>query len=105
MANICYNTFYITCDNKQIMEKIIEKLDKLFQEELDGGISYADKIFAEGYFDSKWRFPEYLFKDFFDEFSDNTIYMRCLSEEYGMGIVSMNIYSDCHWRTPQYFDL
>lgn len=105
MANICDNKFYITCDNEQIMEKIIEKLDKLFQEYLDGEISYTDELFIEGYFGSKWSFPEHLFKDFFDEFADDTVYMRCLSEEYGMGLVFMNIYSDRHWRTPQYFDL
>lgn len=105
MANICDNKFYISCDNEQVMEKIIEKLDKLFQQTLDGEITYVDKLFIEGYFDSKWSFPEHLFEDFFDEFADDTIYMRCLSEEYGMNLVSMNIYSDCSWKTPQYFDL
>lgn len=105
MANICDNKFYITCDDSQVMDKITEKLDKLFQDKLDGEITYTDELFIEGYFDSKWSFPEYLFKDFFDEFTDDTIYMRCLSEEYGMGLVSMNIYSESHWRTPQYFDL
>lgn len=105
MANICDNKFYITCDNEQVMKKIIEKLDKLFQKTLDGEITYVDESFIEGYFDSKWSFPEHLFEDFFDEFADDTIYMRCLSEEYGMSLVSMNIYSDCSWRTPQYFDL
>ena len=105
MANICENKFYITCDDEQVLEKIIEKLDNLFQESLDGEITYDGESFIEGYFDSRWSFPEHLFEDFFDEFADDTIYMRCLSEEYGMGLVSMNIYSDCHWRTPQYFDL
>lgn len=87
------------------MEKIIEKLKKLFQENLYGIIAYADELCVEGYFESRWNFPEYLFKDFFNEFIDDSIYMRCLSEEYGMGLVSMNIYSDCHWNTPQYFNL
>ena len=105
MANICENKFYITCDDEQVLEKIIEKLDKLFQESLDGEITYDGESFIEGYFDSRWSFPEHLFEDFFDEFADDTIYMRCLSEEYGCGLVSMNIYSNGIWRTPQYFDL
>lgn len=105
MANICDNKFYISCDNEQVMGKIIEKLDKLFQNTLDGEITYVDESFIEGYFDSKWSFPEHLFENFFDEFADDTIYMRCLSEEYGMGLVSMNIYSNCNWRTSQYFNL
>ena len=38
------------------------------------------------------------------EFADDTIYMRCLSEEYGCGLVSMNVYSEGSWWEPQYFD-
>ena len=104
MANICDNKFYITCDDEQIMEKIIEKLDKLFQESLDGEISYADELFAEGYFDSKWSFPEHLFEDFFDEFADDTIYMRCLSTEYGCCYIAMNVYSEGCWWDEQTFE-
>lgn len=105
MANICSNNFYISYDNMEIREQLENKLCKLLEEKLYGEISYTDEGVIEGYFDSKWSFPDYLFNHFFDEFADDSIYMRCLSEEYGMGLVSMNIYSDCHWRNPQYFDL
>lgn len=106
MANICENKFYITCDDDEILEKICVKLDRLFQNQhLDGEITYADESFIEGFFDSRWCFPDYLFEGFFEEFADDTIYMRCLSEEYGCGLVSMNIYSNGIWKTPQYFDL
>jgi hypothetical protein len=105
MANICDNKFYIYCDSESVIEKIIEKLDTLFEDTLDGEISYATENAIEGYFDSRWAFPEDIFNDFFQEFDDDSLYMRCLSEEYGCGLVSMNIYVDGQWKNPQCFDL
>ena len=105
MANICDNKFYIYCDSESVIEKIVEKLDTLFEDTLDGEISYATENAIEGYFDSRWAFPEDIFNDFFKEFDDESLYMRCLSEEYGCGLVSMNIYVDGQWKNPQCFDL
>ena len=105
MANICDNKFYIYCDSESVIEKIVEKLDTLFEDTLDGEISYATDNAIEGYFDSRWAFPEDIFNDFFKEFDDDSLYMRCLSEEYGCGLVSMNIYVDGQWKEPQCFDL
>lgn len=105
MANICENKFYIYCDSESVIEKIVEKLDTLFEDTLDGEIYYATENAVEGYFDSRWAFPEDIFNDFFEEFDDDSLYMRCLSEEYGCGLVSMNIYVDGQWKTPQCFDL
>lgn len=105
MANICENKYYITCDNSETLNAIANKLDQVFGDRLDGEITYLDESFLEGYFDSKWSFPDHIFENFFDEFTDDTIYMRCLSEEYGCGLVSMNIYDKGEWKTPQYFDL
>lgn len=104
MANICSNKFYIFADSKEIIEKIKDKFTKILDTTLEGCIDYCDENIIEGYFDSKWDFPENVFKDFFEEFNDNSIYMRCLSEEYGNELVSMNIY-DGKWREPQYFNL
>lgn len=105
MANICENKFHIYCDSESVIEKIVEKLNTLFETTLDGEISYASDGTIEGYFDSRWAFPEDVFEDFFEEFDEDSIYMRCLSEEYGCGLVSMNIYVDGQWKEPQCFDL
>ena len=105
MANICDNKFYIYCDSESVIEKIVEKLDTLFEDTLDGEISYATENAIEGYFDSRWAFPEDIFNDFFKEFDDDSLYMRCLSEEYGCGLVSMNIYVGGQWKEPQCFNL
>ena len=105
MANICENKFHIYCESESVIEKIVEKLDTLFEDTLDGEISYAGESIIEGYFDSRWAFPEDIFNDFFEEFDDDSLYMRCLSEEYGCSLVSMNIYVDGQWKTPQCFDL
>lgn len=104
MANVCDNKFLISCEGENVVEQISNKLEKLFEEYLDGEITYEDNRIIEGWFDSRWSFPFDLFEDFFEEFKDDSIYMRCLSEEYGMGLVSMNVYSEGNWWEPQYFN-
>ena len=104
MANICNNKFLISCENEEVLIHINDKLEKLFEDELEGEIVYEDGNIIEGWFDSCWSFPDDIFDDFFTEFADDTIYMRCLSEEYGCELVSMNVYSDGSWWEPQYFD-
>lgn len=102
MANICDNKFYIY--SEAYLEQISEKLNRLFENDVYGGeITYIDDNIIEGWFESRWSFPNELFDDFFKEFEDEDIYMRCLSEEYGCGLVSMNIYSNGSWWEPQYF--
>ena len=104
MANICENKFYIYCSEENT-EKISNKLEELFSNTLNGEITYEDESIIEGYFDSRWCFPDEIFDNFFDEFAEEeTIYMRCLSEEYGNDLVSMNVYSDGSWWEPQYFN-
>lgn len=105
MANICENKFYIYSSFIEDTEAIVNKLEKLFEEELNGEITYVDEFVIEGYFNSSWMFPDEIFKNFFEEFDDEELYMRCLSEEYGCGLVSMNIYRDGNWEEPQYFNL
>ena len=104
MANICDNKFLISCDNEEVLEQISNKLEKLFEDELEGEIVYGDETIIEGWFGSSWNFPDEIFNGFFTEFADDTIYMRCLSEEYGCGLVSMNVYSEGSWWEPQYFN-
>ena len=104
MANICDNDFRITFEDEETGKKIEEKLEKLFNETLDGEITYSDEGCFEGWFSSKWDFPEYIFEHFFEEFKDPTIYMRCLSIEWGCSYIALNIYEDGAWRDEQSFD-
>lgn len=104
MANVCDNKFLISCKDENIIEQISKKLGELFAEDLYGEITYEDERIIEGYFESRWRFPDDIFNNFFEEFKDDSIYMRCLSEEYGCGLISMNVYSEGSWWEPQYFD-
>lgn len=104
MANICDNKFLISCEDENIVEQISKKLESYFDEFLDGEITYEDERIIEGWFESRWRFPDDIFDDFFEEFKDDTIYMRCLSEEYGCELISMNVYSEGSWWEPQYFN-
>lgn len=104
MANICDNDFRITFENKETGKKLEEKLEKLFDETLDGEITYSDEGCIEGWFSSKQDFPEYIFNNFFEGLEDPTIYMRCLSIEWGCSYVGLNIYDDGVWRDEQSFD-
>lgn len=104
MANICYNEFWIFGENEDTLNKVNSKLNKLFEESLDGEITYVDGGTIEGYFDSRWTFPIHLFENFFDEFDDDTLYMRCLSTEWGCHYIALNIYEDKLWKNEQSFD-
>lgn len=104
MANICYNEFWIFGENEDTLNKVNSKLNKLFEESLDGTITYVDEGVIEGYFDSKWTFPTHLFENLFDEFDDDTLYMRCLSTEWGCHYIALNIYEDKVWKNEQSFD-
>ena len=112
MANICDNHFYFRC--KKNFKKYENIFEKLFTEILSGEITfcYSDSESdpdgagcIEGYFDSRWSFPEEVFKDLFPDGEVDDVYFRCLSEEYGCGYVGMSIYSDGSWRDQQTFDL
>ena len=104
MANICYNEFWIFGENEDTLNKVNNKFNKLFEESLYGEITYVDEGVIEGYFDSKWTFPIHLFENFFDEFDDDTLYMRCLSTEWGCHYIALNIYEDKVWKNEQSFD-
>ena len=71
MANVCDNKFLISCEDENTVEQISNKLEKLFEEYLDGEITYEDDRIIEGWFDSRWNFPFDLFEDFFEEFKDD----------------------------------
>lgn len=103
MANICYNEFLISCEDPEIINKIENKLTELFAS-IDIDIWYCEDDTIEGSFESRWAFPMNLFLDFFDEFKDNTIYMRCLSTEWSCNYVAMNVYTDNEWKPEQTFD-
>lgn len=105
MANICENKFYIFAESEETINEIEIRLQTLFKKHLSGEITYSTNNILEGYFDSKWDFPMNYFEGFFKGIDDDTIYMRCLSEEYGVGIVSMNVYDDGNWWEPQYFNI
>ena len=105
MANICDNNFLISFEDENLGELISNKLKKLFEDNFFGEITYEDEGIIEGYFESRWTFPMHIFENFFDEFSNDSIYMRCLSIEYGCGYVAMNIYRDKIWEQEQTFNL
>lgn len=103
MANIADNKFYMSWNSDYDISPTLDQIAELF-DDLEGGyISHETPNFIEGGFNSKWNFP---FNFWNEILKDKPIYFRCLTEEYGMGLVSMNIHNeDGTWREPQYFDL
>lgn len=80
MSNICYNEFYCSSDNKEN----IDYVEHFLETKLDADIYdiYSDSLNAT--FDSRWTFPEHLMEELYEGVPDKeTIYMRCLSVEYG----------------------
>lgn len=102
MANIADNKFYLFSEEK-ISSQLKDAIRKLVTDQFDGEIWFSGEYWMEGVFESRWNFPF----DAWDRIIGKLpIYFRCLTEEYGMGLVSMNIHNeDGTWREPQYFDL
>ena len=104
MANICDNQFKIYFEGEELKKSIINKLDELFKNELIGEITYEDEDMIEGFFDSKWRFPNEIFEKFFDEFDDDSIEMICLSTEWSLFHIELNVYRNKKWKEPKYLE-
>lgn len=107
MANICDNKFLLSnVGNDEDFERIKHRLIEVIgwdDEDFDGEITYEDEDIVEGYFESRWCFPDEEFLKIIPE--DTEVYFRCLSEEYGCGYVAMNVYSNGTWHIEQTFEL
>lgn len=107
MANICDNRFFLSNvgndeDFKRIKHRLIESIG-IEDAGFYGEITYDDEDFVEGWFESRWSFPDEEFEAMIIEGTE--VYFRCLSEEYGMGYVALNVYKDGAWMSEQTFDL
>lgn len=96
MANICTNMFYFASEQAESIQRLSEFLDAHFEWWCNDG----DTLYLEGEFDSKWAFPEELFADFIAEqlSTDETLYLRILSYEFGCEYASFRVYSEQAWR-------
>lgn len=106
MANICENKFLLYNegneeDFKRVKHRLIEAIG-FGDEEFYGEITYEDEDIVEGWFESRWSFPDEEFEAMIPEGTE--VYFRCLSEEYGCEYVAMNVYRDEAWETEQTFD-
>lgn len=107
MANICDNKFLLANngnddDFNKIRHRLIEEIG-YDDEHFYGEITFDDEETVEGWFESRWVFPDEKFKEIIPD--NLNVYFRCLSEEYGCDYVAMNIYSEGTWSEEQTFDL
>lgn len=82
MANICENVLYAYSED----EKNLDFIKKFIEDNFDADVDYCDDNGIDGYFDSRWTFPEEIMEQMIDELpnkKDETLYLRCLSVEYG----------------------
>lgn len=95
MANVCTNMFYACSDRTETIDIVVEFLEENFQ----GNYSLiSDDNFIEVEFYSKWRFPDSIFEELIDKLKDDvTLYMRCLSYEFGCEYVSYRVYQEGTW--------
>lgn len=107
MANTCDNKFLLfnvgnEDDFKKIKHRLIEAIG-FKDESFYGEITYEDEDIVEGWFESRWSFPDEEFEAIIPNGTE--VYFRCLSEEYGCEYVAMNVYKDDMWMSEQTFDL
>jgi hypothetical protein len=94
MANICDNTFFAHSECEENLKHIYEFIGEHF----DSDLEYYDGTIVEGYFTSRWVFPEELMKDMFEAMPNKEdIYMRCLSVEYGCDYVAYHKCDENGW--------
>ena len=80
MANICNNDWYCSSENKENLRVVQEFIENEFY----GEISYEDSTSLEGYFESRWTFPEEKMQELYELIPDKEdIYIRVLSVELG----------------------
>lgn len=105
MANICINKMTVISEN-EISKDMIEEIENI----QSSNIYSIEKVsemrgYVEFIIESKWNFPMEDFKGLFQKYNDESLYVRCLSEEYCEDLVSMNIFKNGVWLKPQYFIL
>lgn len=106
MANICDNKFLLSnngnnADFNKVKHRLLEEIG-YDNEYFYGEIIFEDDDVVEGWFESRWNFPEEKFREIIPD--DLDVYFRCLSEEYGCSYVAMNVYSEGTWSEEQTFD-
>lgn len=80
MANVCDNDWYCTSENEENLKVIKEFIENEFY----GELTYEDSTSLEGFFESRWVFPEEKMQELYELIPDKEdIYMRCLSVELG----------------------
>ena len=97
MANICDNTFFASSENQESLNVLAAFLEEnLSVDFIDQSEDYLDLQFS-----SRWVFPCEVFEELLKEHKelseDTTLYMRCLSTEYGCDYVSYRTYRDGAW--------
>lgn len=84
MANICDNTFYAYSENRENISTIVNFFKEWYGADIEDGGESVDV-----HFDSRWVFPEEDMDSLYKSIPDkDSIYMRCLSVEYGMDYVA-----------------
>lgn len=96
MANSCENTFYAYSEDYQN----IKYIENFLKDNFAYVVIDKDINSLSAYFDSKWTFPEETMDKLYAGIPNKTtIYMRCLSVEYGCLYHALNIADeDGTWR-------
>lgn len=96
MANICTNMCYCSTENQANLEQIEKYMQDTFEVwNIDG-----DDDFIEIEFGSRWSFPADEMETLTQRLqADNTLYIRCLSYEFGCDYVDYMIFENSEWHS------
>ncbi len=98
MANICENTLRVFTDDEDNKNYIVKFMFNTFQCDLEE----VDSNMLEGYFDSKWDFPEELMRELYEGLPNkDDIDMTCLSVEWGCFYCAFHTCDKDGWTIEQ----
>lgn len=95
MANICENTIKVFTEDESNKNYVIKFMKDTFHEDLEEVAS----DFLEGYFSSKWVFPEELMEDLYNKLPNKEdIDITVLSVEWGCFYCEFHTCDHDGWR-------
>ena len=95
MANICTNLVYAELLTKENSDYFLKWLDDNFS---SYDIDTVDEYSYDIILDSRWGFPEEVFKELTDGLPNKDVYIRCLSYEMACYYHSLWVYDDKSWK-------
>jgi hypothetical protein len=96
MPNTCTNILYLFTSDEKLRDRLVETISRTFN---SNDINLIGEDICEMNFDSRWTFPYAEMEDLTKGLpTDNELYIRVLSYEFGCEYIGFNIYANGEWH-------